>query len=462
MRRQMERAEEDRVATYALRSADATRRYPIEDEGRIFDYRTHFQRDRDRIVYSRAFRRLRQKAQTGILPDYEDHRRNRLTHTLEVAQLARTIARALSLNEDLTEAVALGHDLGQPPFGPVGAAALDALLSGALDGRGGPGLGDQGGFSTAWQSLRVVDKLEKRYDHPGLNLTDAVREGLVKVAPRVGPPAWQVEGLDPSTPPSFEVQVVALADRIASALHDLDDAMQSGAVAVAQVERLHAVGELRKKLGGRYRARAGRFMKINAIHRGLTHLLVTGGVLASGASLKRWAAQHGVRDAESFRSVRREAMTGREIRLPDSGGRLLEDLEGFLENRVHRGFEADRVAARGRRVVLGLFAAYHVDPTLLDDHVLFRFKEGSALRYLRDLPPEAVENEVQSRYRGNPRFVRVLADHVAAMTDAYAIAEHGRLMEMGAVPIPSVEQLRRERLPSRRRGRRPADQEAEV
>ncbi len=461
MRRRMERAEEDRVAPYALRSAHATRRYPVEDEGRAFDYRTHFQRDRDRIVYSRAFRRLRQKAQAGILPAYEDHRRNRLTHTLEVTQLARTIARALGLNEDLTEAVALGHDLGQPPFGPVGAAALDDLLSGALDGRGGPGLGELGGFSTAWQSLRVVDKLEKRYDHPGLNLTDAVREGVVKVTARPEPRAWKVDGFDPETPPSFEVQVVALADRIASALHDLDDAMQSGAIPVAQVERLHAVGELRKKLGRRYRSRASRFMKINAIHRGLTHLLVTGGVLASGASLKRWAEKHRVKDANGFRSVQRGAITGREVRLPDSGKRLLEDLEGFLENRVHRGFEADRVAARGRRIVLGLFAAYHLDPTLLADHVLLRFKESGALRYLRDLPREAVEDEVQRRYRGNPRFARVLADHVAAMTDAYAVAEHGRLMEMGAVPIPSVEQLRREQVSPRRSKRRPSQQEAQ-
>ena len=185
MRRRLERAEEERLAPYAQSSAEATRRHPIEDEGRAFDYRTDFQRDRDRIVYSRAFRRLRQKAQTGILPAYEDHRRNRLTHTLEVTQLARTIGRALSLNEDLVEAVALGHDLGQPPFGPAGEGALDDLMSGRLDGRGGAGLGDLGGFWHAWQGVRVVDRLEKRYDHPGLNLTDIVREGIKVIADEV-------------------------------------------------------------------------------------------------------------------------------------------------------------------------------------------------------------------------------------------------------------------------------------
>lgn len=120
MRQRLERAEGERLAPYALRSREATRRYRIQDEGRAFDYRSQFQRDRDRIVYSRAFRRLRQKAQQGILPAYEDHRRNRLTHTLEVAQLARTVGRALDLNEDLIEAIALGHDLGQPAFGSAG------------------------------------------------------------------------------------------------------------------------------------------------------------------------------------------------------------------------------------------------------------------------------------------------------------------------------------------------------
>src|SRR6185436_16249430 len=129
IRRRLERAEDQALAPWAVRSARVTRRHPLEDEGRQVDYRTDFQRDRDRIVYSRAFRRLRHKAVDGILPAYEDHRRNRLTHTLEVTQLARTIGRALRLNEDLVEAVALGHDLGQPPFGPAGERALDALLA---------------------------------------------------------------------------------------------------------------------------------------------------------------------------------------------------------------------------------------------------------------------------------------------------------------------------------------------
>ena len=185
-------------------------------------------------------------------------------------------------------------------------------------------------------------------------------------------------------------------------------------------------------------------MKINVIHRGLTHLLVTGSILASKTSIGRWASTGGVTDRDAFRTAGRESIDGGEVRLPEAGRRLLEDLEGFLEARVHRGYEADRVDGRGRRVVLGLFAAYQADPTLLEDHVLFRYKEGAALRYLRDLPRSAVEAEVARRYRPDPRFARLLADYLAGMTDAYAIAEHDKLMRMGAIPIPSAEQLRRE------------------
>jgi len=444
MRLSLERAEDARLAPWALRSAGATRRHPIGDEGREFDYRTEFQRDRDRIVYSRAFRRLRQKAQAGILPAYEDHRRNRLTHTLEVAQLARTIGRALRLNEDLIEAVALGHDLGQPPFGPAGERALHDALSGKLDGRGGPGLGNLGGFQHGWQGIRVVDRLEKRYSHPGLNLTDAVREGILKAGGGDGGVPEPVEGVRAGLPPSFEVQVVTLADRIASALHDLDDALQAGAVELARVERLRAVEELTRKLGAGWRQRAGRFMKANAIHRGLTHLLITSAILASEAALARWASRNRVGDPEGFARVRDEEVAWGTIGLKAAALRLLEDLEGFLEAKVRRGAEADRVDGRGRRAILGLLAAYLADPTLLEDHVLLRYKEIAGVGYLRDLPRASVEAELASRYRGDPRFVRLLCDYVAGMTDSFALAEHGRLLEMGAVPIPSAEQLRRE------------------
>jgi dGTPase len=445
MRRRMEKVEDERLAPYAMRSREATRRFPVGDDRRVFDYRSQFQRDRDRIVYSRAFRRLRQKAQEGILPAYEDHRRNRLTHTLEVTQLSRTIGRALQLNEDLIEAIALGHDLGQPPFGTAGERALDDLLAGRQDGRGGPGLGDAGGFWRPWQSLRVVDRVEKRYGHPGLNLTDEVREGIVKSGGNERGVPEGTEGVRDGLPPLFEAQVVTLADRIAGAVHDLDDALQAGAVELAAAERLGALGQLRRKLGPAYPARGARFMKINAIHRGMIHMLVTGAVLASGRTLARWAERHRITSAREFRAVRDDSVQGGEITLPPAGGRALEEIEGLLEARVRRGRIADRVDARGRHVVLGLFAAFFTQPLLLDDHVLLRYKERAGVPFLRDVPRRSVESEVAARYRADRRFVRLLADHLASMTDAYALEEHRRLMEMGAVPIPGAERLRTER-----------------
>lgn len=444
MRQKLEAEEDGRLAPFAIRSRNATRRCEVESDGRAFDYRTAFQRDRDRIVYSRAFRRLRQKAQTGILPAYEDHRRNRLTHTLEVVQVSRTIGRALDLNEDLIEAIAIGHDLGQPPFGPIGESALDALLSGAFDGRGGPGLGDIGGFYRSWQGLRVIDLLEKRYTHPGLNLTDQVREGILKSGSIDRTPPEKVDGVRKGVAPSFETQVVVLADRIASSLSDLDDALQAGVIEPAQVERLEAVRELRRKLGQRYPARAGRFMKANAIHRGLTHLLVTGAIIRSGRVLAQWASRHGVTDPGRFAEIDPAAIGGKEIDLPAAPARFLEGIDQFLESRVRTGYEPGRCEARGRRVLLGLFAAYHMDPRLLQDHVLFRYREMAGVRYLRDLRGAEVEHEIAVRYRRDRRFARVVADYLAGMTDVYAVTEHSRLRDIGAIPIPGVEQLRRE------------------
>lgn len=352
----------------------------------------------------------------------------------------------MALNEDLVEATALAHDLGQPPFGPAGVRALDDLLSGERDGRGGPGLSDLGGFDASWQALRVVDLLEKRYEHPGLNLTDATREGIVKAGGCGRPPAELPEGLRPGLTPSFEAQVVAAAARLASALHDLDDALQSGTVELAEVERLRAVRELKKKLGARYPQRGGRFMKANAIHRGLTHLLVTGAILGTQQTLAKWQAKHKIVNHSRFLELRDETVTGGEVTWTRGGGELVSDLERFLEARIHRGREAEQVDARGRLVLLGLFAAYFADPGLLDDHVLFRMKDVAGVRYLRDLPRASREREARA-YRSDPRFTRLLADHLAAMTDTYALAEHTRLLAMGAVPIPSLEQLRREDAP---------------
>src|SRR6201994_2681438 len=195
----MRAREEAELSPLASRSYPARRRYPETDCG----LRTPFQRDRDRIVHCKAFRRLKHKTQVFVAPT-GDHYRTRLTHTLEVTQVSRTVARALALNEDLTEAIGLGHDLGHPPFGHVGEAALD----GCLRERFGTG------FRHYEQSLRVVDSLER--DGRGLNLTGAVRDGIVSHSGRSAEPA------------TLEGKIVRLVDRVAYINHDIDDAVRAG------------------------------------------------------------------------------------------------------------------------------------------------------------------------------------------------------------------------------------------
>jgi dGTPase len=263
-----------------------------------------------------------------------------------------------------------------------------------------------------------------------------VREGILKVDRGATASDEDAAGI-PEGPASLEAQAVALADRIVSALEELDDALLAGFVDLAAVERLPLVRELRRKLGTAYPS-GGAFVRANVIHRGLTHLLVTGAILASETALER---------LEQKKAGRDQVLAAGAIALPAPASGLLLGLEGFLEARVRRRAGTDRAERRASHVLLGLLAAYLADPRILDDHVLLRFKETAGVRYLRDLSRDVAEAEVVRHYRRDGRFVRLLGDHVASMTEAFALAEHARLIEMGAVPIPSAEQIRREETP---------------
>jgi dGTPase len=199
-----QRFEDEFLSPLAVRSYPACRRVSEPDSA----VRTPFQRDRDRIVHSKAFRRLKHKTQVFVAPE-GDHFRTRLTHTLEVTQISRTVARALGLNEDLVEAIGLGHDLGHPPFGHIGEEALDRCLDERFP--------EHGGFRHFEQSLRVVDVLER--DGAGLNLNEVVREGILRHSSRMEPPA------------SLEGRIVRLVDRVAYINHDIDDAVRAGVLA---------------------------------------------------------------------------------------------------------------------------------------------------------------------------------------------------------------------------------------
>ena len=221
LRARVERWEEEFLAAGATRSYPADRREPEPDS----PVRTPFQRDRDRIAHSKAFRRLKHKTQVFIAPE-GDHYRTRLTHTLETCFIARTVARALALNEDLTEAIGLGHDLGHPPFGHIGEEALDRALRER---------GDEEGFRHNLHSLRVVDELER--DGEGLNLTEPVRDGILNHT-------------GPNKPATLEGRVVRLVDRVAYINHDIDDAVRAGILAeadlpAAEIELLGPTGSAR-------------------------------------------------------------------------------------------------------------------------------------------------------------------------------------------------------------------------
>ncbi len=408
----LEALESDALAPYAQRSADATRRYALVDAGRTLTYRTAFQRDRDRILHSLAFRRLKHKTQVYV-PYEGDHHRTRLTHTLEVAQLARTVARALGLNEDLVEAIALGHDLGQPPFGAAGNQTLASILRGAerIEGIDATVLAASGGFSPAYQSVRVVDRLEQRYDHPGLNLTDAVREGIWKhdrLDPQIEYPDWVAEGLNADAPSSFEGQVVAMADRLARLTHDLEDGIRAGQVSLRASERLEIGAAVAQKLGDAYLTRQGRFGRQNALIRGMIHLLVSDAVVHASAALAD----------DSQRAV---------VGLSPHGNKMADELEAFVEAQVYRSFAVSRLEARARNFLRGLFSAYYRDPLQLDDYVLLRYRTMVGSTYLRDLTGDRVAGEVGTRYHGNPSFARLIADHIAGMSDSFALKEYERL-----------------------------------
>ena len=413
----LEAAEAQTLAPYARLSADAARRYLLVDSGRTLSYRTAFQRDRDRILHSLAFRRLKHKTQVYV-PYEGDHHRTRLTHTLEVAQISRTIARALGLNEDLVEAIALGHDLGQPPFGASGQETMAAILAGSerVDGIDAAVLAASGGFRPNYQSLRVVDRLEQRYDHPGLNLTDAVREGIWKRASTNDPieyPDWVKEGLNVGVPALLEGQVVALANRLARLTHDLEDGIRAGHVSLRAAERLEIGRTVAHKIGDSYRTRQGRYGRQNALIRGMIHLLVSDAVVQAASRLDQ--------------NLDAGPDAGDIIALSQSVAEMAAELEAFVEAQVYRSFTVSRLEARARPFIRGLFAAYYRDPLQLDNYVLLRYRTAHGGTYLRDLSGNRVTEEVETRYHGKPEFVRLIADHIAGMSDSFALKEYERL-----------------------------------
>ncbi|HEY1252723.1 MAG TPA: dNTP triphosphohydrolase [Thermoanaerobaculia bacterium] len=413
-REHFERAEEDRLAIFASKSARAERpRGPVA--GSPGDARTHYARDRDRIIHSRAFRRLKHKTQVFI-PYEGDHFRTRLTHTIEVAQIARSASRTLGLNEDLAEAIALGHDLGHTPYGHSGEYVLDRLLRESHP--------DAGGFKHNYQSVRVVDRLEKRYEEPGLNLTNDVREGMLKHTSwtRDYPfPLDFTDGLRWESGGSLEAQIVNWSDEIAQQTHDLEDGLPL--TEEAAIEELAIARQVRAARGYGSDPASRRASLI----RGMIAILSADLVEGSRARIEKWLETNRLTTSEEF-AARRDRLPGDLVAFTDSGRRLYTELREFVYRHIIHSFPVSRHDGHARRVLAGVFGAYRDNPRLLPDDVLRGIAGELSVRYLREVPLPQVEREVAERYRPQPAFYRAIADHIAGMTDSYCNSEYRQLV----------------------------------
>ncbi|MCM8811862.1 MAG: deoxyguanosinetriphosphate triphosphohydrolase [Candidatus Omnitrophica bacterium] len=370
-RKQLEQIERKTLAPYAVFAADSQGREHPEAE---HPYRTCFQRDHDRIIHSTAFRRLEYKTQVFVIHE-GDYYRTRLTHTLEVAQIAKTIARALRLNVDLAEAIALAHDLGHGPFGHSGEDALREIMR------------DHGGFDHNLQALRIVCLLEQRYpDFPGLNLTWEIRTGLNKH--RVPIPD-AIEKLPP--PLSLEAQLVDVADEIAYDHHDLDDGITSGLLHEEDLNKIPLWREVRSQEKKRHTGMSAELLKYQIIRR-LIDLQATDLIQESLRRISR----SGIRQSSDLRRV-----PGRLIAFSSGMSNLRAPLKKFLFKELYHHYKVVRMADKAKRFVTALFEAYLNKPDQL---------------------PHTTRGRLQKE---DP--YRVICDYIAGMTDRYALDEYRKL-----------------------------------
>jgi len=416
------------TAVYAFRNAWASRRRELEPEGRRENYRLPFQRDRDRIVHSRAFRRLKHKTQVYISTG-GDHYRTRLTHTLEVSQIARTIGRALGLNEDLIEAVSLAHDLGHTPFGHSGEKVLRRIMSGEddLDGMVRSEVRFRlGGFKHNYQSLRVIDRLEARYDRPGLNLTDQVREGVLKHTGYYRDRVLcdvRAEGIPLERGCHLEGQVAAAADEIAQQTHDLEDGLRERQVDLERVEELAISQSVIRNIPG-YRDQS-RLLRQNKLIRGLIHMLVTNTIVSSLRKIGGWAESQGIETPGDFQSAYEEMPHGL-VGLDHGLRGEYRQLRRFVYDNIINCYNVSRMDGKAVFLLRKLFKAYLNRPLQLPDYVLIGFARREKVRFMRDLPLTKMEEEAV-RYQTNPAFHRTVCDFIAGMTDKFAFEEYEKL-----------------------------------
>jgi dGTPase len=374
-RSMLEELEDKALAPYGTRSKHSKGRAYLDNEP---DYRTSFQRDRDRILHTTAFRRLEYKTQVFI--NFEgDYFRTRLTHTLEVAQVGRTLARALGANEDLVEAVCLAHDLGHSPFGHSGEVALARLMK------------DFGGFDHNKQSLRIVTELEQRYpEFPGLNLTWEVREGMVKHESEYD--ISDARDYDPSLRGNLETQIANVADELAYTTHDLDDGLRSGMVNPQMLDGI-ALWEILKETY-HWNGPALDDLERHRMIRQLVGLLVTDMIRTTDGRLK----ESGAKSALDLQKLSYNV-----IGYSEDMQRRNRELKDFLYQKLYRHYRVVRMQVKAEKIIKDMFEAYCAEATMLPTHIQ------------KIIPQRGLE--------------RTICDYIAGMTDRYAIEEHERLFD---------------------------------
>jgi len=375
LREILEDLEDKRLAPYGFRSRDSKgREYPDPER----EYRTAFQRDRDRIIHTTAFRRLEYKTQVFVITE-GDYYRTRLTHTLEVAQIGRTIARALGANEDLVEAICLAHDLGHTPFGHAGEHALSELMS------------DHGGFDHNRQSLRIVTTLERRFPQfPGLNLTYEVREGMVKHETAYD--ISDAQGYDPEKRGNLEAQIANVADETAYTAHDLDDGLRSGLLKINQLQELTLWQKLKEIIG--WDADELDDISRHQIIRRLIGIEISDVLESTVLALETSGAQ----SVDELQLHKENVVVQSESFIE-----MNHELKDFLYENMYRHFRVYRMQIKAEHILQDLFNAYTENPGIL--------------------PAEVQERAKKSEFR------RVICDYIAGMTDRFALDEHSRLFD---------------------------------
>lgn len=379
-RQALEEQEEQTLAPYATLSKNTKgRKYPDDEP----EYRTIFQRDRDRIIHTTAFRRLEYKTQVFI--NYEgDYYRTRLTHTLEVAQVGRTIARALGANEDLVEGICLAHDLGHPAFGHSGEVTLNRLMK------------DHGGFDHNKQSLRIVTELEHRYpEHPGLNLSWEVLEGIVKHETEYD--VSDASNYNPELRGSLEAQITNVADELAYTAHDLDDGLRSGMIHEGMLVGMPLWEVLVEMVGWK-----GGTLDDLTRHRMIRKLMgitITDIIQNSEENIR----VNGVKTALDVQKLSHNM-----IYPSEDMSRKTRELKDFLYKNLYRHYRVVRMASKAEKIISDLFQAYQGTPNMLPPHIRENFEDCG--------------------------LERSICDYIAGMTDRFAIDEYQKLFDPTFLP----------------------------